>query len=149
MLNGIQELIVKFLATRITIGINGWQLLKIGLRMQQGIAHLLVETEIIGQCRSQLVGKTMATGTARQIGWRQNHGTQRYEQALDGLVNTGQNQLFALGRCEHGGIDNVLGLIALEHIGQHLDHIDTAHQTNLDDLRLEVVDDSLDLLTNH
>ena len=52
MLNSIQELIVKLLATGVTIGINGRQLLEIGLRMQQSIAHLLVETEIVGQSRT-------------------------------------------------------------------------------------------------
>ena len=36
-----------------------------------------------------------------------------------------------------------------QYLGQHLHHIRATQQTNLDDLRLKVVDDGLHLLAHH
>ena len=47
---------------------------------------------------------------------------------------------------QHRRIDHMAGLVAAQHVGQGLHHIGAAQQANLDDLRLQVVDDGLHLL---
>ena len=92
---------------------------------------------------------TVAARTDGKVGRSQHDGAQGYQLALDGLVHLLADQLLALGRVEHGRIDNVSRFVAAQHIGQCLHHIDASQQSNLDDLRLKVVDDGFHLLAYH
>ena len=89
------------------------------------------------------------TGTSGEIRRTKHDGTKWQEQALDGLIDRGRHQLLALGRGDHWGVDNMSWLVFAEHLGQHLHHVRAAQQSYLDDLWLQVVDDSLHLLEHH
>ena len=117
--------------------------------MEHRLALVLPATKIIGQCRRQLVGMTMLSDARRKIRRLQHNAAERDEQFLDGTEHLRLHQLVATRRLQHGGIDNMFRTILAHHLGHHLNDVNTSHQANLHHLWLQVVEDSLNLLTDN